>query len=119
MTTGDESGTKSKEAPSVWIFTFLALGASMTPLINRVLNDPISGKMNAMLFVAGVAFPASSVLYLFGSPSLRDKLAVLATFVFGALTLMWVDGGRLDGRVFVIATLFLVPSLVRVFARRA
>lgn len=107
----------AREAPSVWGFTALALGASLTPLINKALDDPISGKMNAMLFVAGIAFPAVSLLYLFGGPSVRDKVAVFMTFLFGGGTLLWVDWSRLDGRVFVIAVLFFIPTLVRLAVR--
>jgi hypothetical protein len=108
----------STEPPSVWVFTLLAAGSSLTPLINRALGDPISGKMNAMLFVAALAFPAASLLYLLGEPRAGDKVAVALTFMFGGSTLLWVDWGRVDGRIVVLASvLFLVPTLVTLVTR--
>jgi len=109
---------RSKEPPSVWLFTVLAAIASVTPLIDKALDEPITGEMNAMLFVAGVVFPAVSLLYLFGTPKIRDKMAVAMTCLFGGATLLWVDWGRIDGRVFVVAGLFLVPTLVRLISKR-
>lgn len=103
----------SSDPPSIWILTGVAAVAALSPLINRALDDPVSGQMNAMLFVAGVAFPAVSLIYVLGQPTLSEKLAVALIFLLGGVTLLWVDWGRLDGRVFVVGALFFIPTLVR------
>jgi len=105
------------QPPSVWVFTVCFAGIALAPFVNRALDDPISGQMNAMLFVGGIAIPAVSTVYLAGAPSSRVKFAVALTFLFGAGTLFWVDWARLDGRVFVLAALFFIPTLVRLLAK--
>lgn len=103
--------------PSVWVFTICSAGIALAPFINVALGDPISGQMNAMLFVAAVAIPAVSTMYLAVKPTIREKIAVPLTFLFGAGTLFWVDWARLDGRVFALAAFFFIPTLVRLGTR--
>lgn len=110
---------RDSDPPSVWVFTLVAAGSSLTPLINRALGDPISGEMHSMLLVAGIGAPLVSLLYLLGDPSVRDRVGVGLTLVFGGGTLLWVDWSRIDGRIFVLAVaLVLVPTLVRLASRR-
>lgn len=101
------------DPPSIWILTGVAAVAAFSPLINQALDNPISGQMNAMLFVAGVAFPAVSLIYVLGRPTRSEKLAVTLIILLGGVTLLWVDWSRLDGRAFVIGALFFIPTLVR------
>ena len=92
--------------PSPRAFAALAAVSSLTPLVNSALHEPISRKMNAMLAVAGIAFPAVGLVYLLGKPRGRDKLAVFLAFVFGGLTLLW---GRLDRGQWTHSALGLWP----------
>jgi hypothetical protein len=64
---------------------------------HRVLGDPITGKMNAMLFVAALGFPVASLVYLIGEPRVSDTVAVALPFVFGGARLYgWIGVGSMD-----------------------
>ena len=107
-----------REGPSVWLFPSAGAVVAVAPFVSRILHDPITAQMNGMMFIAGVALPLLSVLYLFGQPALHEKVAVgLCWCVAGAI--LWsVDWGRLDSRVFVVGILFIVPTIVRLLHPR-